>query len=642
MANIIGTILKLNDFLSDKRTPINVDRDNKLENVFTLEENRQYVIPDFQREIRWSKENLIELMLDIKRGSKFLGNVIISEKGDGKYEIIDGQQRITSLLMLLNYIRNKFGDDIEVLKTCRLDISSFLGFSKLFDKCFDENALGSEMDFIEETDDYKQMRRYIELWNEIEKTKIIDNETDASDFHKNLIRCELNIIISKKDSTNYGMEYFLDVNLKGVKLDTEDIFKGYLFSNDNGDKVREAWKNLKKEVFILKNDQKIEYPIMKFIEHYIYTDLFVKIPEMKNIQFGEDFLITKEIVIKGQKKYSGEHLIKVINKKSYMLSVIENVYEYVRFVNEIVGSTGPTKKFKNCFGQKIDNDEIFIIHNIIKKIIMDKDLIPKMIVMKYLVVIMGAKGEEEKEVYRNIYGVYMAAVLFTIFADKKSREKVTGIVKGEDWYKQLVENVKGYFEDAVITERQIMIQYKLAKAEKDENYQFRCKSLATIYNYFAVQNNKIKILNGKTNELKNFLSDDNQFSMEHLIINNGATCNVVLGEESISYTYAKMVKRFANSLFNFIFIPKTLNSSLDNLDIVEKMKILKSNLDQIKCEYSKKVIDLVQAHFIEKYPQIENISEVKPILDRYYEEHFKKIYFEYAKYIVEELARKMK
>ena len=60
MSNIKGTIVNVKDFLA--LDAVNIRITGASESIFTLEEGRSYVIPDFQREIRWTPENLIELM----------------------------------------------------------------------------------------------------------------------------------------------------------------------------------------------------------------------------------------------------------------------------------------------------------------------------------------------------------------------------------------------------------------------------------------------------------------------------------------------------------------------------------------------------------------------------------------------------
>lgn len=51
MSNIKGTIVNVKDFLA--LDAVNIRITGASESIFTLEEGRSYVIPDFQREIRW-------------------------------------------------------------------------------------------------------------------------------------------------------------------------------------------------------------------------------------------------------------------------------------------------------------------------------------------------------------------------------------------------------------------------------------------------------------------------------------------------------------------------------------------------------------------------------------------------------------
>ena len=70
---------------------------------------------------------------------------------------------------------------------------------------------------IQTGDQYRQSDRYRLLWDTINKSGIISDASKARSFITNLYRCQFNIILSEEDSTNYSIEYFLDVNLKGIK-----------------------------------------------------------------------------------------------------------------------------------------------------------------------------------------------------------------------------------------------------------------------------------------------------------------------------------------------------------------------------------------------------------------------------------------
>ena len=105
MAEIVGTITNLSDFLSKTQVCLSVKPNDPQQQIICLEADRKYSIPAFQREVRWDDNNLKMLLYDLSRSSKFLGNIILTIKSDHTCEIIDGQQRITSFV---RYLKNEF------------------------------------------------------------------------------------------------------------------------------------------------------------------------------------------------------------------------------------------------------------------------------------------------------------------------------------------------------------------------------------------------------------------------------------------------------------------------------------------------------------------------------------------------------
>lgn len=74
----------------------------------------EFIINDYQRGYRWNKQQVIDLLndLNIFRTKKTADNeiyclqpIIIKKMGEKKFELIDGQQRLTTLYILLEYIR---------------------------------------------------------------------------------------------------------------------------------------------------------------------------------------------------------------------------------------------------------------------------------------------------------------------------------------------------------------------------------------------------------------------------------------------------------------------------------------------------------------------------------------------------------
>ena len=92
--------------------------DAKVRTIRELLTSHKYAIDYYQREYKWQEKQVAELMDDLasgflesheegnerravaKYGHYFLGSIVISDNGDQKL-IIDGQQRLTTLTLLL-------------------------------------------------------------------------------------------------------------------------------------------------------------------------------------------------------------------------------------------------------------------------------------------------------------------------------------------------------------------------------------------------------------------------------------------------------------------------------------------------------------------------------------------------------------
>ena len=115
MSELLGIIAPIKKFLSNSNENIFLSLNGEKEVICSLAENRVYNIPDFQREIRWSCDNVAMLIEDIKTKPRFLGNIILTKHSNAKFSIIDGQQRITILTMILNAINKLHSQDIETI-----------------------------------------------------------------------------------------------------------------------------------------------------------------------------------------------------------------------------------------------------------------------------------------------------------------------------------------------------------------------------------------------------------------------------------------------------------------------------------------------------------------------------------------------
>ena len=75
-----------------------------------------FYVPSYQRGYRWGKEEVTRLLEDIyTNGNKTycLQPVVVRKDGD-RYELIDGQQRLTTLFILLQYIKREYKPKISL------------------------------------------------------------------------------------------------------------------------------------------------------------------------------------------------------------------------------------------------------------------------------------------------------------------------------------------------------------------------------------------------------------------------------------------------------------------------------------------------------------------------------------------------
>jgi hypothetical protein len=76
--------------------------------------NDKYLIPIYQRNYAWGKDEIEMLLDDIKSNDDeyFIGSLVVREK-DGLFEVIDGQQRLTTLFLILRYLKHDIKGELK-------------------------------------------------------------------------------------------------------------------------------------------------------------------------------------------------------------------------------------------------------------------------------------------------------------------------------------------------------------------------------------------------------------------------------------------------------------------------------------------------------------------------------------------------
>ena len=232
--------------------------------------------------------------------------------------------------------------------------------------------------------------------------------------------------------------------------------------------------------------EKTVYPLMKIIYHSIYC-LLLSQPEYKGIEINDDFMLTKPINIGGDEFHKGDHILRVINHNTKIDNTLVKTIDFVTFLSEICKVCGgKSQEHKKMFAPA-DDSRIEAIVNFIQKIILDKDMVvPKSIIAKYYFSTLLKEKKTKNDIYK-IYGLYFFINLFVLFEDKRNLDPIKKALKEEDYYISIMKETSKMFSSNALTSGKRNAIFKATNNLDDINLQFRCKSLATLYNYFYFQ-----------------------------------------------------------------------------------------------------------------------------------------------------------
>jgi len=280
----------------------------KTRTVRELLSNAKYGIDYYQREYKWKPKQIVELVNDLtgrflddyqpederkdvaQYGHYFLGSIIISQQ-DNQRMIVDGQQRLTSLTLLLIYLHNlqKGRDDAEPVEE--------LIFSKKFgERSFNLNVPDRNdcMETLFEGRPFDTAGKVDSVVNLVGRYQDID-ESFPNELREAALPYFVDWLLEKVhlvEITAYadGDAYtiFETMNDRGLSLSATDMLKGYLLANiDDPDKRREADKGIKQ--WLLKFGEQSKETEADFFKTWLRSQYALKIRERKKDAKAQDF-----------------------------------------------------------------------------------------------------------------------------------------------------------------------------------------------------------------------------------------------------------------------------------------------------------------------------------------------------------------
>lgn len=248
--------------------------------IFKIEE--QYIIPAFQRPYSWGYDQCYQLYTDLIKAFEsnedyFIGNIIISKSDNDKdeLEIIDGQQRMITILLLFKVLHS-FQPELKVLKQIlkQEDWEGVEGKTRIRSEIFEEN----DGDYIDDIIEYstnklnERLEECLDKSNKINERKTkhklelnalyflfwlkyYENKNkNVKEFISFLLKRVYLLPIeltgkTKEEANSKALVIFETINNRGMNLEDADIFKAKLYQrakNVNEERIFiDSWVDLK-------------------------------------------------------------------------------------------------------------------------------------------------------------------------------------------------------------------------------------------------------------------------------------------------------------------------------------------------------------------------------------------------------------
>ena len=308
-----------------------VENESRNSRLISLEEilKNRFIIPVYQRPYAWNSENFKDLLTTIRESREqrlpaFFGSIIVAEQESSQfarqYILIDGQQRITSFLILLKFIRDKLNVLVKDLTEKRKNTDDDNEIDKIV---VEKNEVEKIIKFIRSIlSDHKRLEReqgakygrsldretdilgYLFKGKKIHSTdlkkipdifeeEIKEIEVDLLEYTQDVLErsqfCFL--VVQGNSSENYAIDIFNTFNSTGEPLTAFEVLKSFVYKKaeeNQGrymtDKLNEIEASLNR--MKMKRNKQIKYTdrlllFLTMMHKELHTDKFTSFRDKK-------------------------------------------------------------------------------------------------------------------------------------------------------------------------------------------------------------------------------------------------------------------------------------------------------------------------------------------------------------------------
>ncbi len=261
----------------------------EINGIGKLIKEHQFTVPNYQRSYKWEtdKDNRhVETLLsdlskaiDNNDSEYFLGTVVLSKKeGTYELEIVDGQQRITTIVIFLSAVRDYFRSKAKEQSANSIQNDYISNYDTRNEQNVGKLKLGNQdrtffqkfiIDNKSEEPAVKESHHRIIKAKEVAKKKVTAISTlSEAQLHnwKDFIHDKLKVVSIIVPSESNAFTLFETLNDRGLILAQTDLLKNYLFSRaaDYLDEVQVMWIEMTAKI----EEELGEANVLTYIKHF--------------------------------------------------------------------------------------------------------------------------------------------------------------------------------------------------------------------------------------------------------------------------------------------------------------------------------------------------------------------------------------
>ena len=512
-------------------------------------------IPDYQRAYSWNKDNLKQLIDDImdsiglnKQNNNvfeeyepyFIGSIVLCSKeykddGSGLYDVIDGQQRLTSIIILIATIRDltkneayknilssliyqKPNELMGIKESIRVRVrGKEAEFFKKYVLTDGGTDLVNEIDEKEISEAKQNMLNAIRTFKEVfvdENGEVLESKLD--EFTKYFLQ-KVVVVVITTDSFTSAFRLFNVINARGLPLTNADLLKSEnlrVISEDKRNIYTDMWENIEQELGKDKLEQIIGF--MRTMKQNrkatatVYEEfskkIFVSEPDYIGVNFVEHLKEIKDLY----NKYINEGNIELSSKDNsiYYQNLVRIMRDFIPYDEWMVALIKFIEKFKN-----------------------DEDILEFLKVLEKRIVIEWVNGNSFADRLARVYKILEVIDSSSSLEEiKKSNVFISDLERTTAYFRNSLDDIEFYSKGRMLVPKYILIRLDMEKR------------------------------NGE------ILDYTNKIMLEHILPRNAKdaywTTNFTVDER----------KNWCNKLGNLVIINGTKNTKLNNKAFAEKVE----------------------------------------------------------------------